>query len=271
MIIVSWSNVHGQPKSTTNVLLVSIAAALGYGKKCIITHTHFNLNNLETYLIGSRESSKDMFQDIGLDGLASVVKLRPLDKQTIDNYTIPMLNNKLTLMPGTAGGNRKLFLSDMCKIVTILLKEAEKYYDIVFVDANSGTDEITKVVLDMADVVIVNLSQNRSVLDSYELNWKPECKKKFFIIGSYDKDSSYNLHNLYSNYKFLNKNNVGIIPYNTGLMDAQSNASVLKYMRKNFDAKKDGTNGYFIHHVKKTTEKLLKLAEDKKGVVKNDR
>lgn len=265
MIVAFWSNVHGQPRTTSNMVAVAIAVAMGYEKRCLVTQTHFNLNNLESYLIGNRENSKDVFLDIGLDGLASVIKLRPIDKDTIENYSIPLIKNKLTLLPGTAGGNRKVFLDDMGKTVSLLLKEIDKSYDLVFVDVNSGSDEISNLILRQAELIVVNLSQNRNVIEDYLKSNEIKAKKIFYLIGSYDSNSSYNLHNLTLMYKAFTNRNTGVIPYNSSFMDAQSEGSILKFMRMNMDAKKGSANGVFIEQIKEAANKLVKLLGDKRG------
>ncbi len=267
MIVAFWSNVHGQPRTTSNMVAMAVAIAMNYNRKCLVTQTHFNLNNLESYLIGSRENSRDVFMDIGLDGLASVVKLRAIDKDTIENYSIPLLNKRLTLLPGTAGGNRKAFINDMGKTVAMLLNEMNKHYEMVFVDVNSGTDEVSRLILEKADIVVVNLCQNKSVIDNYVASWRPMNKKIMYLFGSYDKDSSYNLHNLKLMYKPFSKEYTGVIPNNTGFMDAQSDGSVIKFMKRNSEAKKDGIDGYFMECVKEAASKIMKLAGEKRGEV----
>jgi hypothetical protein len=265
MIVAFWSNVHGQPRTTSNMVAVAVTIALAYNRKCLVTQTHFNLNNLEAYLIENRENSKDIYMDMGLDGLASIIKLRAMDKATIENYSIPLLNKNLTLLPGTTGGNRKTFIDDMDKTVSMILSEMNKCYEMVFVDVNSGADEVSKLILDKADIIVVNLSQNKSVLDNYITSYQLMNKKVMYLFGSYDRDSSYNLHNLKLMYKPLSKGVTGVIPYNTEFMDAQSDGCVLKYMKKNMAAPKDTTSGNFIECVKDAADKLMKLAGEKRG------
>ena len=265
MIVAFWSNVHGQPRTTSNMVAVAVAIAMSYNRRCLVTQTHFNLNNLESCLIGNRENSKDVFLDIGLDGLASVIKLRAIDKVTIENYSIQLLQKKLTLLPGTTGGNRKVFFDDMGKTSAMLLNEIKNHFEMVFVDVNSGSDEVSKLILEKADLIVVNLCQNRSVLDHFASTWQPTDKKIMYLIGNYDRDSIYNIHNMKLLYPFLSKGRLGVIPYNTGFMDAQSNGSVLNYMKKNISASKESTNGYFIDCVKNSVDKLMKLAGEKRG------
>jgi CO dehydrogenase nickel-insertion accessory protein CooC1 len=249
--------------------MVSVAAAMAiaYNRKCLVTQTHYNLNNLESYLIGNRENNKNVYMDMGLDGLTSIIKLRAIDKSTIENYSIPLLNKYLTLVPGTTGGNKKTFIDDMGKTATRLLIEMNKYYEMVFVDVNSGSDEVSRLILDIADIIVVNLCQNKSVLDNYMKSWLMMNRKVMYLFGNYDRNSTYNLHNLRMLYKPFSKGCTAVIPYNAGFMDAQSDGCVIKYMKKNMAVIKNDSNNYFIDSVKDAAEKLIRLSREKRGGV----
>ncbi len=269
-VIAFWGNVHGQPRTTSNMVAVAIATALLHNRRCLLMQTHFNLNHLETYLIGNRENSRDVFLDIGIDGLARSIKLEPLMEKTIENYSIPLLNKKLALLPGTTSHNRDLYKNDMGRTLYIILKEAVRYYDYVFVDINSGSDQISEIVIKQSDLIAVNLCQNKSVLDDYFTTWQWKNKNIMYLIGSYDKNSSYNINNLKNLYRPLRKSPVSEIPYSTGFMDAQSNGSVLKFMNKSMALRGKEEDAYFIGCVRKASERLLKLTTDKKGGIVSD-
>jgi cellulose biosynthesis protein BcsQ len=262
MIVAFWSNVHGQPRTTSNMVAVAVAIASGYNQKCLLTQTHFNLNNLEPCILGSRENNKDVFTDIGLDGLASVLKLRAIDQKTIDNYSIPLINKTLSLLPGTTARNRKAFVNDMGMTISMLLTEINKYYDFLFVDVNSGADELSRLILKQADLVVVNLCQNKSVLDNYMSDQSLSDKKKMYLLGNYDRNSTYNLHNLKLMYKQFARKKTGVIPYHIPFMDAQSDGNVIKYLKKNLAAKKDGFQDYFTECIIDAADKLMKVASE---------
>ncbi len=264
-IVAFWSSIHGQSGTTSNMIAIAALSAMEQDFKCLLMQTHFKMNSLEAYLIGSRESSRDIFVDIGIDGLARSIKLEPLNEQIIDNYTIPLWNKKLTLLPGTTIDNNDMFRYDMAKTIGKIIKEANKYYDFIFIDSNSGSDEISKLVLSQADLVVVNLSQNKSVLDHYFSNWKFKDHNLMYLIGSYNRNSSYNLHNLKALYKQFRKTPLGVIPYNTGFMDSLSGGCVLRYISKNIGVNKTREDTYFMTCVRKASEMLIGLINDKRG------
>ena len=258
-IIAFWSNVHGQSRTTSNMIALASAIALEDNYSSILTQTHFDFNKLDAYLIGSREYSQEVFIDVGIDGLTRSMKLAPLDKDVIDNYSIPLIKNKLSLLPGTTSDNRDIYMDSMKQSLSKMLREMNKYFDFVFVDLNSGLDKISKLVIEQADVVVVNLCQNRPILDDYFNNRCISNKDIIYLFGSYDKNSSYNIRNLKLMYRQLNKAPTCVIPYCTGFKDAESKGLAINFIKQTID-NPSGSNRYFIDNVKLASRKLIKLA-----------
>lgn len=258
-IIAFWSNVHGQSKTTSNMIALASSIALEENYSSILTQTHFDLNKLDAYLIGSREYSQEVFIDVGIDGLVRSMKLATLDKDVIHNYSIPLIKNKLSLLPGTTSDNRDIYMESMKQSIRKMLGEMNKHYDFVFVDLNSGLDEISKLVIEQADIVVVNLCQNRAVLDDYFQNKCINKKDMLYFFGSYDKNSSYNIRNLKLMYRQLKKSSTCVIPYCTGYMDAESKGLAINFIKENIDNPSEN-NRYFIDNLKLASQKLIKLA-----------
>lgn len=271
MKIAFWSTVHGQPGTTSNMVAIAAMVSVSKNMRCLLCHTHFKLNGLETQLIGNTESGRDAFLDAGLDGLIRSIKLAPLGKEMIDTYTMPLMEGKLTLLQGTTYENRAVFNEDMAATFSKIVTELEKYYDLVFIDTNSGNDKISRMVLDFADIIVVNLCQSRNVLDSYFSRGFLKNRRIMYLIGNYDKDSRYNIYNMKLLYKPLLKGIIETIPYNTDFMDAQSDGCVLKFMMRYMNIKRNHANALFVKRVSQAADKLMKMAAHAKGGIKNGR
>jgi cellulose biosynthesis protein BcsQ len=203
---------------------------------------------------------KDYFMDVGIDALTRNIKSSPLDREIIENCTISFLNKQLNLLPGTAKMNKEVYENDISRTITGILRAVALYYDLVFIDTNSGKNELSMKILEDADLIVVNLSQNISVIDEYVLNYKFSNKKIFYIIGNYDCNSRYNSKNIFKSFHWLKEKNTAVIPYNTEYMDARSDGQVIQYILKNMGCDKDDSNGYFMKEVKAATNKLMKYA-----------
>lgn len=265
MKILFWSPVHGQTATTSNLLTIAITSAINSNKKNLITQSHYSLNNLEKPIIGTSATEiSELFSDIGVDALSRYLKTGELDKETIEGCCISLLNKNLNILPGTTKSNEEIFENEMVKTLPYILKAAENYHDIVFVDTNAGNkNKITNVLLDEADLIVVNLSQNAMIIDDYIQNYDIDENKTFFLIGNYNYRSRYNITNLIRKYEKFNKSNIAAIPYNVGYSDAQSNGEVIKYLLRNQNCDKDDCNYYFINTIKNATDLILKKANGK--------
>lgn len=261
MKVTFWSNVQGQGGTTSNLLAVAVMSTLLYQYKIMVIQTHFNLNNLEASLVSTLKSDREVFMDLGIDALTRYIKSAPLDKEVIESCSISLLNKHLNLLPGTLKDNRNIYENDMNKTIKGILRAASKYHDFVFIDTNSGINDLSMKIIKDSDIVVVCLNQNKRILEDYVNISKIGGKKVFYLIGNYDYYSRYNLYNLRKSFSWLKNNNSAIIPYNTEYMDAQSDGQVIQFMLKNMDCDKEDNNGYFIKQVKLAVNKLMKYIE----------
>ncbi|NLK27903.1 MAG: hypothetical protein GX306_06125 [Clostridiales bacterium] len=266
MKIVFWSPVHGQAGTTSNLLTISILMGLLYEKKCLLTHTHFTLNNLEAPLVGS--NSKDVetssfFQDVGLDALIRNFKAAKLKQEDIENCCISFPDIHLCLLPGTSKRNRISFEYEMDLLVLSLLKNMEESMDIVFVDLCSGHNSLSSKIISEADLTVINLSQNIELMDTYFSSFEKVLPgNKFYLIGNYDSKSKYNLNNLQRRYrKYIKTNNSGVIPYNTAFLDALNDGRIIDFVKDNLRCEKGDENLCYIFEAKKATEKIYRFVE----------
>lgn len=267
MKITSWSPVHGTPGTTSNLLAIALYITVTLRIKSTITQTNFCMNNLEGPLLGNKMPSKDYFQDIGMDALARSIKSAPLDEETFYNASYSLLRDKLFLLPGTTKNNQEFYEMDMEKVINNILKSAERFYDVVYIDTNSGKNNLSQQVVETSDLVIVNLNQNKWVIDRYFKEYKFNQSKVFYLIGNYDRRSMNNIRNLRRQYRSLNSQNSAVIPYCTEFTDAMSNGNLIDFILKNKCAAKDDKNGYFMENVALAAHKILKKAGWKGEVI----
>lgn len=259
MRIVFWSTLHGHG-TTANMLAVCLTAVFRYQKKSLITQSHYNFNNLEIPLIG-KISENDFYRDTGLDTLIRCIKSSKLTKEILDNCSTTVVKEKLSLLIGTRQSNRNIFETDITRVMRKILLECNKYYELVFIDTNSGDSILSKNILDEADIIVANLSQNEMMLDNhFKLYDEALHKKTFYLFGTYDKESRYNMHNLRRRYKRLNNKNSGIIPYNIEFSDSFSDGSLLRYFISNINSDEDNIADDFFYEVHKSTCKILQFA-----------
>ncbi len=261
MKIAYWGMVHGQARITSNMLAVAVVSTILSDYRMLITGTHFTLNNLEGPLIGyqSIKHKDEFFRDVGIDALIRSLKSAPLDEETIENCCFSLLNNRLSLLPGTMKNNKDYFHEDMEKLVINMLRYIEVFHDLVFIDTNPGMNDLTRKVIHEADLLVVNLNQNLNMLNHVLKEPLFEDKKTFYLIGNYDKASKYNIYNLRRMYKKLNRKNSSVIPYNTEFQDAISDGELIDFVKRNLQCGREDKNYYFINQLRQASIKILDL------------
>lgn len=238
--IVFWSPLHGQGQ-TSNLHIISLITSLLHRKKVLMMQTHMSLNNLEGPLVGKNmgilnSEDKSIFQDIGLDAAVMYSRMNRLADNIFESCCITFPNTSLYLLPGTETKNRETFERDISSAVYKMILHAEDNVDVVMIDTNSGKDDLSIKLLALADVIVINLTQRKYVLNKFFRDYGEilsKYKNVFYLFGNYDRYSGYNIINCQRKYgKYLNKDNSGIIPYCTRYMDAQNECDILSMVRE---------------------------------------
>lgn len=203
----------------------------------------------------------------GVEGLTRIIRSNKITPDIITNYTKVVFKDRLEVLLGSnQAESNSPELQNLEQLYPEIIKSANQYYDLVFVDLDENVDEETKkTILEISDVTVVNLSQRlRSVncfAETKENTKSIQDRKRLILVGRYDKYSKYNSKNIT---RYLGeKNQVLAVPYNTLFMEAAEEAGVpdlfLKF-RKLTNA--EDINGFFISEVKRASENIIYRLQD---------
>lgn len=200
----------------------------------------------------------------GVEGLARIVRSNKITPSIITNYTKVVFKDRLEILLGC-----KETPTDGLEIESMypdIIKSANQYYDLVFIDLDNNVDDETKnTIIRDSDIVVINMSQKMKSINRYmELKDQDQTVnslKSLLLIGRYDRSSKYNSKNIT---RYLGeKNQVLTIPYNTLFFEAAQEAGVpdlfLKF-RRNLDS--EDRNAFFISEVKRAAENIVYRLQD---------
>ena len=193
-----------------------------------------------------------------------MMKSNKLSPNQITNYTKIILKDRLEILP-TFKGEKNEYDNEIRSYYPDIIHLANSYYDLVFVDLDKQVqDDIADVILGNSNVIVANLSQRLTSINSFmELREEKtilKSKKTLLLVGRYDKFSKYNIKNI-SRY-LGEKNKVSTIPYSTLFFEACEEAKVLDLF---FSFRKIGDNernGFFLSEVKRTVDNIIYRLED---------
>jgi cellulose biosynthesis protein BcsQ len=287
--ILFWSPLHGQGQ-TSNLHATAFVMGMLHHKHVLMMQTHFSGNNLESPLVGQNVSKcadgNTLFEDTGLDMAVTFSNMNKLNRTMLENCCFTFPNTSLLLLPGTEMKSRETFERDIGKAVSRVIRDADECVDMVMIDSNSGDDKLSFRLMAMADLVVINLTQHRYIIDKFFMEYRErfaDLKKVFFLFGDYDDNSSFNINNFRRKYgKYINTDNSGVIPYCTRFMDAQNESDVVEFMRDGLYAAESGAmdelsnrmkraflpgkyppeeTDYFFRHSRLSTEKMMDILQ----------
>ena len=237
--ILFWSPFHGQGQ-TCNLQVIAIIMSFLYRKRILLMQTHFSNNNLESPLVGynvdNEMNQTEIFCGIGLDMAVTYSKMKKVNRMLLESCCLSFPNTSLLLLPGTQIQCKETFDRDIARSVTGLIGDTDEFVDFVMIDSNSGKDNLSLKLIDMADLVVINLTQRKYVINKLFEDYGElfiQNKKVFYLFGDYDENSSYNIKNCRMKYPmYIKENNSGIIPYCTKLLDAQNEGNILDFIKR---------------------------------------
>ncbi|MEV6689579.1 MULTISPECIES: hypothetical protein [Bacillati] len=251
--IVSWSPIHGQGGTTVNVAALASMFAIEYPSHSLITHTQLTYSPLEL-LFGKGNYAKG-FETSGMTGLERLVKSQKLQPNTVRDYTETVYAKRLDILAGTKNKSYEQGL------IEAVLSNATDAYDLLWIDAHSGSrNEITNNLLQEADIVLVNLPQNRFVLDRFFSGADfPEIlkdKELIILISSYDENSSFSIKAI----KRLYKTKLPMYPilYSHQFKDAANHQLLSEFFYKYKENRKEQPAYDYIYSLKAVNKVIAK-------------
>jgi hypothetical protein len=216
--------------------VVAATIALDHHIRVLMTHTHLKQGVLE-YVFSQTRAAAQAATSGGMDAIERLVQCGMLTPEGIRDHAESILKDRLELLSGSLNTEKhtaKLLLPH-------IFKDYRRFYDLLFVDLSAEDDpEVVSLVMEQADLVVVNLSQNQVSLNTYfETSGRspvPGHKQVLYCLGAYERTARMNKERIIKQYR-LGKSAVGIVPYHTGFMDAQNERRTVPFLLKAREAR----------------------------------
>jgi MinD-like ATPase involved in chromosome partitioning or flagellar assembly len=269
-IITFWSNGKEETAKTLSISAIATYMAIEHNFKILLLSTNYNDTTLENcYWEESKNQTKANIIGLGsgIEELSKAIVSNKASPEVITNYTKIVFKNRLEVLPGIKTGNYDEY-EKIRPVYKEILKTADKYYDLIFVDLNKGLEsDATREILEMSDLILINITQRLKTIDAYiELKLKERLFKKdntLLLIGRYDRFSKYSSKNI-ARYisKYFTQKEVYTIPYSTLFFEAANEGKVADFFLRFRKIDEADRNALFISEVKKVSTRILyKLQE----------
>lgn len=271
-LVAFWSPNHGVG-TTMDAVATALKVSMDNNLKSLLMHNQYIKSNMESAFLKNDEKQDILnFADEGIDAIARLAKAGDLTSEKFSNYTTNIIQDRLELLPGSSRPNENFF-KEISSTITNILLCAKDSYDLVFIDTNSGTrNDLTNKILEAADVVVVCLSQNKQILDSY-FNKKeyPKCfddegKEVLLLLSKYDSYSKYSTKLISKSYKV---EEIYTMPYSTDVMDAHNNHKMSEFFFNNSNISEEDENTDFIEETLRLANAILECTEMKSEIIED--
>lgn len=265
MLVAFWGPAQGQGRTTSNMAAVAATLALDHHIRVLMTHTHLERGVLEHVFSQTRTTLQSARTSGGMDAIERLVQCGMLTPEGIRDHAESILKDRLELLGGSTSAEKH----ETELLLPHIFKDYRRFYDLLFVDISSEDNpEVVSLVMEQADLIVVNLNQNQVSLNSYFLkNNKapvPKTKPVLYCLGAYERTSRFNRERIIKQYD-LKKKEVGFIPHHIGYMDAQNERRMVQFLLKAREAKSRflefSEDGYFTGAVRQMGQLILRTLE----------
>lgn len=253
MKVAFWSNIRGRSCVTSNLACISVLSTLSSSDqgRTIVLENHRNIINLGNALF-SRQSEQKIGENTGYQveyGLGrllhSVEQGEELSEDIIFRYAMDFLGQRLFYLPAEGVRNQEMLEYRLEKGCIRTIRLLERFGDLVMVDTAAAPLASSRKILRQADIIVVNLSQNRQMLDHFFRNYSDVRQKAFYLIGNYDRESELTRAQIINTYQ-IPGSRLGIIPHNVQFSDAVSDGMLIPFLLKNYNCGEDNRNYSFM-------------------------
>lgn len=258
---------------TLSLVAIATQMAIEHSYKILIVSTNFKDQTLENCFweldrlnkpIITKDGHATVGVTSGIEGLIKVLVSNKTSTEIVKNYSKTVLRDRLDILLSPETEEYEEY-TKICSNYPEILRMADRYYDLVFVDLSSRmhkkeADDIIAV----SDLNVINITQRLKTIDDFvEKRQNDEFYKRkniILLIGRYDAHSKYNVKNITRYIK--EKKLVLAIPYNTLYFEACSEGKVIDYFLKLKNIDENDRNHLFVTETNRADDAILyKLQE----------
>lgn len=244
---------------TSNMSAISIAGILEFQMRILTLENHWSQEGIAQYLMYEKrfqmlKEERVPYLGRGVDESLVMHYAHCSKKRRTDIMTIEVIQDSLYYMPQNAY-SKDVFDYEFYYNVIPKLNFLEQSYEYVFIDTKNYTMN-SRVLLDEADLVVVNLKQNYDEIKSFFTNYSSLTYKSLFLISNYRPHRALNIAKIKKEFN-IPKENIATIPHNQQFENAIYHGKVINYMFEHYQCNRVDPNYEFMRDVKKATKMLL--------------
>lgn len=265
MKIAFWSNSYEKSGVSSNLAAISVASVIRYPYSVAVLENHISCHNLGWAYLGTNHPSfyhevgTNYYEGGGIEGLLRKIYRGNIDSNILNTYLKEIIHKHLYYLPQSGVIHSELFDYEFSHNSDTLFHLLEERVDISFVDTAHNILS-SKMILEEADIIVVNLCQNYHYLEDFFENYSSLISKSIFLISNYSGKTFISCRKI-SKLFDIPSEIISPIPNNELFQEACLRGSVVEFITSNFMCTKENPNYLFIQAIRKATGMIIKKAE----------
>ncbi len=240
MKIVFWSNVRGQCGTTLHLTCIAAIQAIFDNERVVLMENHDHLVNIETCLVKPNIENMVKEDRSGYDvfGLERLIErfgnIEPTAEESLIRRCAKIFaGDKLYYLPHGYLRNKELLDYEFSRNFIKVFNGLERHFNTVYIDTFATESLSTRTIIDTADIVVVNLNQNKNVLEHFFRNFSSLRNKAIYIIGNYYPGGHNNIMEIKRRYQ-IPDDKIFAIPFCMEAAESESEGSLANFIARNY-------------------------------------
>lgn len=260
-VITFYNNGEIETAQTTSIAAISTYLSVEQNYKILLIDSKYNNTTLQNCFWEQTEKVRTDLET-GIGGLTKALMSNKTSPEIITNYTRVVFKKRLEVLAGNNILNENY--ENYKKYMKNIIRMANKYYDLIFIDANGGLgDSYIQDILKESNLIVLNTSQRmKYIKEAKQLKRTNELFNKnntIFLIGKYDAKSKFNIKNIQ---RLENMQEIYQIPYNTMLFERSNEGKMADFIIDNRKAKPNSVNGPAIEAISEVSMKIIEKLKE---------
>lgn len=264
MKIAFWSNSYEQARVSYNLAAISITSVMRYPYSIAVLENNLHKNNLGLAYLGSdrvnliHEAGNNYYDGGGIEGLLRKIYRGDNSPALLKPYLKEIIRHHLYYIPQSRFINNEIFDYEFSLNADVLFRLVEEAFDLCYIDT-TPLNMNSKNILETADLIVVNLCQNKTYIDDFFENYSSLIPKAVFLIGNYSTQSCLNYRTIAKEYE-IPLELLTPIPRSEAFESAYRSGRTVEFITGSYHSLKEHPEYFFIQSVRRAATMIIKRA-----------
>lgn len=262
MKIAFWENMYDTGNEIDDMVAIASMMVIKHHKKVILLDNGQKSDSLERTFRGIqrfyyvKEDSNYMIRQHGMDQILNRMHMTSDLRPLLMNSAVEVIQDHLYYVPQSKVINRLAYDYELNHEMSRIIHTYEELSDYIMIRTRSGNHLSTKHILEDADLVLVELSQDPRVLQQFFDHYASIRHKALFVFRQY-KTTSLSIYKIMNQYH-LKKEQIIVITEHSPLLAASLGGYLVSYIKGYYRCTRESEHYRCMRELQRATKLILR-------------